>query len=342
MATAELSADELALYDRQLRVWGAEGQNKIKNASVLLINFNGVGTEIVKNLTLSGIGSLELWDSSTVTEDDLSAQFFLSEDDVGKNKLESVQPRIKDMNPRVNLTINTSPIAFSIEDTSYFEKFKLVIANNLSAKQLHTLNAITRKLSITLHITAEHGLFGYFYNDLLINISTYTEKKQPIPRTPGKLSDNSEILTVTSKFDKEKGEVYETYSLKTSFKPFEEAVKSENLKSLKLKFRKRISPILSITFALYELELEDAEITEESLKARANQIQERLGLNPVVEESYFSDILQQLNTEIAPVAAILGGAVAQDVINQLSGKDKPINNFMVLDGDKFMMPIYEL
>lgn len=79
-----LSADEMALYDRQIRLWGAKAQEQIRRAKVLLISLRAVGTEIAKNLTLAGIQELTIVDSEEVTEDDLGAQFFLREEDIGK------------------------------------------------------------------------------------------------------------------------------------------------------------------------------------------------------------------------------------------------------------------
>ena len=83
--TEELSADEIALYDRQLRLWGIEAQNRMRKANVLLINIRALGNEIAKNLVLAGIGSLTIMDSNVVTEADIASQFFITEDDLGKN-----------------------------------------------------------------------------------------------------------------------------------------------------------------------------------------------------------------------------------------------------------------
>lgn len=79
-----LSADEIALYDRQIRLWGAQAQEKIRSANILLISLRALGTEIAKNLTLAGISSLTLVDDDPVTEEDLGSQYFLREEDVGK------------------------------------------------------------------------------------------------------------------------------------------------------------------------------------------------------------------------------------------------------------------
>jgi ubiquitin-like 1-activating enzyme E1 A len=44
-----------------------------------------LANEIAKNLVLAGIGSLTIVDHEQVSGDDLSSQFFVSEEDVGKN-----------------------------------------------------------------------------------------------------------------------------------------------------------------------------------------------------------------------------------------------------------------
>src|SRR5271170_4316089 len=79
----ELSADEIALYDRQLRLWGIEAQNRMRKANVLLINIRALGNEIAKNLVLAGIGSLTIMDSNIVTEADIASQFFITEENLG-------------------------------------------------------------------------------------------------------------------------------------------------------------------------------------------------------------------------------------------------------------------
>src|SRR5271170_6991069 len=84
-AAEELSADEIALYDRQLRLWGIEAQNRMRKANVLLITMKALGNEVAKNLVLAGIGSLTVVDPDVVSEEDLASQFFVTEEDIGKN-----------------------------------------------------------------------------------------------------------------------------------------------------------------------------------------------------------------------------------------------------------------
>ena len=44
-----------------------------------------LSNEIAKNLVLAGIGSLTVQDDQSVGDDDLGAQFFISEEEIGKN-----------------------------------------------------------------------------------------------------------------------------------------------------------------------------------------------------------------------------------------------------------------
>jgi len=44
-----------------------------------------LANEVAKNLVLAGIGSLTILDHEVVTEEDLGAQFFLTEEHVGQN-----------------------------------------------------------------------------------------------------------------------------------------------------------------------------------------------------------------------------------------------------------------
>lgn len=58
---------------------------RIRTANILLVSIKALANEIAKNLVLAGIGSITLADHEAVTEEDLGAQFFVSDADIGKN-----------------------------------------------------------------------------------------------------------------------------------------------------------------------------------------------------------------------------------------------------------------
>ena len=53
-------------YDRQLRLWGANGQRALMGAKILLVNAGPTGTETLKNLVLPGLGAFTLLDHAVV------------------------------------------------------------------------------------------------------------------------------------------------------------------------------------------------------------------------------------------------------------------------------------
>ena len=62
----EITEDEAALYDRQIRLWGVDAQRRLLSSRILLVNMQGLGAEIAKNLVLGGVHCLTLLDSNKV------------------------------------------------------------------------------------------------------------------------------------------------------------------------------------------------------------------------------------------------------------------------------------
>lgn len=74
------SANEL--YDRQIRLWGAETQAKLGKAEVLVVGMDQVGMDLAKNLVLSGC-KLTLFDKREVTGGDVETVFLYRSQDEG-------------------------------------------------------------------------------------------------------------------------------------------------------------------------------------------------------------------------------------------------------------------
>lgn len=55
------------------------------NARLLLVTLRALGNEVVKNLVLAGVGSVTILESEAATTQDLGGQFFLRQEDVGRN-----------------------------------------------------------------------------------------------------------------------------------------------------------------------------------------------------------------------------------------------------------------
>jgi ubiquitin-like 1-activating enzyme E1 A len=143
-----------------------------------------VAAEITKNIVLAGVGSITLLDAEDVRADDLGANFFLREEDVGTKvapsrltshttdiegwsgqRVEAASPRIQALNPRVKVTTETD--ASKLSDEAFLSQFDLVVLTETDAPSLLTVNELTRNLSKKLFAASSMGIDGWIFADLL-------------------------------------------------------------------------------------------------------------------------------------------------------------------------------
>ena len=53
-------------YDRQIRLWGVQGQRRLSTSSICLLGCGGAGVEALKNLVLPGVGQIVIVDDAVV------------------------------------------------------------------------------------------------------------------------------------------------------------------------------------------------------------------------------------------------------------------------------------
>lgn len=97
-----------SLYSRQLYVLGHEAMKRMGASNVLIVGLKGLGVEIAKNIALAGVKSLTLYDPAPVAIADLSSQFFLRPDDVGKPRDQVTAPRVAELNAYTPVTVHQS------------------------------------------------------------------------------------------------------------------------------------------------------------------------------------------------------------------------------------------
>ncbi len=100
-----LSKEELKRYSRHLLLSevGVEGQQKLKNASVLVVGLGGLGSPLAMYLAASGIGTLGLVDFDVVDSSNLQRQIIHGSSSVGQLKVESATQALKEINPEINI-----------------------------------------------------------------------------------------------------------------------------------------------------------------------------------------------------------------------------------------------
>lgn len=163
MATTAPSEQEKK-YDRQLRLWGAAGQQALQKAKVCLLNASGAGSETLKNLVLPGV-SFVIVDKALVTEADLGTNFFLTPEDLGKPRGERCAELLKELNPDdvTGGSLAESPEHIIETNPDFFreQKFTLVVATQLPEQLTVKLAVALHRDHIPLVVVRSYGLFGF-------------------------------------------------------------------------------------------------------------------------------------------------------------------------------------
>lgn len=137
----------------------------MRAANVLLIGIRGLGSEIAKNILLSGINSLTILDDGTVTEDDNLHNFLLHEKvPIGSKIAEQVLPRAQALNPLVKITVDTAPISEKSGD--FFKQFTIVVATRIKFEAILKIDGFCREHNVKFIYGDVSGFFGYSVSDL--------------------------------------------------------------------------------------------------------------------------------------------------------------------------------
>lgn len=150
------------LHSRQLAVYGREAMRRLFGANVLISSLQGLGVEVAKNVILAGVKSVTLHDQSNVEMWDLSGNFYLTEDDIGKNRAVACCNKLQELNAAVTVSTLTSEI--TEEDLS---SFQVVVFTDITLEKAIQYNDFCRdhKPPIAFIKADIRGLFGSVFCD---------------------------------------------------------------------------------------------------------------------------------------------------------------------------------
>ncbi|RCV14219.1 hypothetical protein SETIT_2G408000v2 [Setaria italica] len=301
----ELTAQETALYDRQIRVWGVDAQKRLSKAHMLVCGMNGTTIEFCKNIVLAGVGSLSLMDDHMVTEDDLNANFLIPPDESiygGRSRAEVCCKSLKDFNPMVRVSVDKGDP--SLIDGEFLDKFDIVVVSCASLKTKLFINDNCRKRSkrIAFYTIDCKDSCGEIFVDL--------QKHSFVQKKPGGETEQQE-LTYPS--------LQETISTPWNNLP---------RKMTKLYFAMRGKNYeLSEGHCPGKTTLSDIP----AVLAHMKDMCDKMSLNESqIPTALMKRLLAAGKKEHPPVCAILGGILGQ-VIKSISCKGDPIKNFFYFD-----------
>uniref|UniRef100_A0A914Z6C3 SUMO-activating enzyme subunit 1 n=1 Tax=Panagrolaimus superbus TaxID=310955 RepID=A0A914Z6C3_9BILA len=324
---------DVNLYSRQIYALGQTAMFRLRSANVLVSGIGSVGVEVAKNLVLGGVRHVTLHDTKNVSWNDLSAQYYLHEDDIGKNRADACFSKIEELNDSVTCSLSTEPLTHDL-----IKKFNVIVLTDSDI------------LFIYVDIA---GLFGYVFADLgdafriddvdgeppkevwLENINT---TNGDVPTLDGALhgleTDKSvfNIGDVAVNF----GEYTEGGRAKQVKMPFEVKYKSleesiTNPTFLEWDFMKFESPsqLHTLFQALYKNEQQRGNRPTPYALNDSNDFGSNL-VSEVPEE--FRRLFAYTSCgNLQPLASIVGGISAQEAVKAITHHTTPLNGFLYID-----------
>jgi molybdopterin/thiamine biosynthesis adenylyltransferase len=83
--------------------FGEAGQQKLKNASVMISRVGGVGSVVAYELAAAGVGKLVLAHAGNIKPSDLNRQLLMTHGKLGTPRIDSIRERLLELNPRLEI-----------------------------------------------------------------------------------------------------------------------------------------------------------------------------------------------------------------------------------------------
>lgn len=320
------------VYDRQIRLWGADAQKRMLSARVLYINMTGVTCEIMKNLVLAGVAAV-ICDNRLYPEAvrETPCYFFHAEemeeaavsegnDEDGREPSAKkakqipvtvasvIHPRVDELNPLLSGRNSIEERALSSLPDDYFTQFDSIVASRLTVSEAKRISSSLQKAEEgkLFIVTDTFGFDGCAHLDFGSN---HTYRRELGKDKVSDLTKLEPYLSMTDMLDVPLADV-----------------------------KGRWDTMVPRTLALHRLLMD---YWGQSKNGLVTQVfdefsSEWLSSNNLstVAESWDMTQLAAIaaHPEVSPVCAVLGGMLGNEVIKLLTGKGEPANNIMLFNG----------
>jgi ubiquitin-activating enzyme E1 len=363
------SLDE-TLYSRQLYVLGKDAMKSMSNSNILISGIGGLGLEIAKCIILGGVKSVTIHDTKKTELSDLSTQYYLSEKDIGKNRLVCID-KLKELNSYVNILSSTSNLEKLIIDNNY----DVIILTEHNLNDQIKINNLCREKNIKFISCGTYGGFGNIFcdfgnnfkindidgeqakSDIITEINYFNNNLVHINTAePHNLSLNG-IIKFNSIFHKTEYKIHKIIN-RTIFEIKHEHNKDNNSKELvsDLLFYE-IKPNKILNFKSLEDSLKNPEFVYtdfsdfnkpnmlHSLFQAYNTVNDTKKINEIYDKTinfmdcYYNKnndniikkLISILDGKLCPLDAIIGSIACQEIMKACSGKFHPINQWLYYD-----------
>ena len=158
------------LYSRQIGTYGGETMEKLSSLTILILGLRGNGIEVAKNIILSGVKKVFIYDTTLVSITDLGSNFFLEEKDLNHRRDESVLEKLIYLNPYTEIEIfnklnnDNDLIELLINET---EKINVIVQTEIiSQNKITKLSNYCHENNIEFIYGGFSGLNAFIFSDL--------------------------------------------------------------------------------------------------------------------------------------------------------------------------------
>lgn len=135
---------------------------KLIKMKVLIVGMRGLGVETAKNLILAGPQSVDIYDPTMTSINDLGSNFNLRESDVEKrSRAEASLGQLRELNPYVKVSV-----VEKLDDADYLNYHVVCLTENfLSQEKNFALNEACRAKGVGFILAETLGAAGYIFLD---------------------------------------------------------------------------------------------------------------------------------------------------------------------------------
>jgi len=156
-----LTPSELERYDRQIMIkgFGKKGQEKLKQAKVIIAGSGGLGSPSSIYLAAAGVGMIRIIDHGSVELSNLNRQVLYWDEDIGRRKVTSATEKLRRLNPEVEIEAIEETIT-EANVSQLVAGFDLIVdaMDNLPTRYL--LNKVALERDIPFFHGAVYGFEG--------------------------------------------------------------------------------------------------------------------------------------------------------------------------------------
>jgi len=353
------------LYSRQLYAIGKDAMEKMVKSNVMISHINGLGLEIAKNTILQGCNRVTLHDTEKVVNTDLSTNYYITQQDIGRNRAEASYQKLAELNNYVKVDTITRPLT-----PDFLKNYNVVILVDYNLDKQLELNAYTHKNNIKFISVTTMGLMGQafcdFGDDFIIHdpdgeqvhksiVENILNDKEPLVTC---IDSKSHGLTTGDyvRFIDVKGmselnnisQIEIKYIDKNSFKlinidttQFGKFISGEviQVKQPKvLKFKSLKESIDSPEFVMTDFtDFEKPNKLHALFKCQTYShdyllFKEKVkGLCATISDEFIDKFYHTYQGRLVPMNSVFGGMIAQEILKACSGKFTPIYQWLYYD-----------